>query len=87
MNNLSDIVISALEFVELYNDKNNKKNKKEQAIEFINNKINELPDDDNKSALVSSINIVDDLIDVIVLASKNKIKINRNIKKLFCCIT
>ena len=85
MNNISDIVISVLEHVEL-SDTNMPVDKKTMAIDLINEKINELPDDDFKSAMVSSINIVDELIDVIILASKNKLKINRKFKKLFCCL-
>ena len=86
MNNISDIIISVLEHVELSNKTDSTVNKKELAIDLINKKINELRDSDSKSVMASSLIIVDELIDVIVMASKNKLKINRTIKKIFCCL-
>lgn len=87
MNKISNIVISVLEFVEVYHKNISSDKKKEVALTLINEKINEIDNDDIKNTIASSINIIDELIDVIILASKNKIAINKNCKKFFSCIT
>lgn len=86
MNKISNIVISVLEFVEVHHTNISSDKKKEYAIKLINEKINQIDNDDIKNALGSSINIIDELIDVIILASKNKIAINKTCKKFFSCI-
>lgn len=86
MFDIKDIVVNALEFVEItYNKELSGDEKKTKAIKIIEEHINDLPDDEIKKIYSSSLSVISNLIDVIILSSKNKLRLNKKISKI-CCL-
>jgi hypothetical protein len=90
---LNIIVSTIIQDVDLLNVKG--EDKKKLSMDLITDCINTLPPNDYKTALLSGLEsgVVSDMIDLIILASKKQLKLNKKsiikmlISYLKCCIS